>query len=213
MQIYTAYQSSLIGFITHPGNYPPVKDLEELLASGLELGTILFVTTDKLANTVGIRKEWRYGDGVSLYCGTKMYYTCFDRVAYSRDLAVLVDRNALSSWYLARYWEHGVPLIVPLEHDINEVFVTMYFKKESPLLEYFQQTLTRIQESGLDVKWHKDFRDNFTKFSTKGRHNKNMPVKFNLLHVQGSFFILILGLLIAFCVFLKETKKGKTARL
>ena len=200
MQIYTSYQSTLIGFITRPGTYPPIKDLAQLQESGIELGTILRFSHGFLADKMGILEEWRYGKAV--YCGNLNYYKCFDRVAYNRDLAVLVDRTVYYSWYLARYWVHGEPLLVPLDEDVNESYLTFYFKKESPLLKHFSKTLTRFQEAGIVDKWLIDIRDNFIKFSSRGK--KNRPVQFKLTHVQSPFFLLIFGLCLAFFAFCIE---------
>ena len=78
MMIYTAYQSSLVGFITNPGVYNPISTQEQLDRSGYERFTFMKMLNSSQPEEI----IWNFYESCN-------WDICFHGLKNRTDLAVL----------------------------------------------------------------------------------------------------------------------------
>ncbi|PSN36813.1 Ionotropic receptor 508 [Blattella germanica] len=194
LQIYTAYQSSLIGFLANPGHFPPIKSTDELFASDLELNTAILWNTGS-----PIVQIW---DGFDSYplC---MEDECFERIAEKRDLALLTKRHYSELYITAHHMKNGKPTVVPLE----EVRSTEYFTLQINIGCYMQRRMDsvfhRLVGGGIVNKWSEDCKSRYIKEYRVKKENVDVFV-LTMKHLKGVFLLLIIGNLVAFLCFMSE---------
>jgi hypothetical protein len=99
----------------------------------------------------------------------------------------------------------------------------MLFQKFHHLLPILNDKIRTIAESGLLTKWQKDStkvaRSTMTTEKDKGGHGGSVQMKLRVEHVEGAFLVVLVGLSVAFAVFLLELlthrliKKNETHRI
>ncbi|PSN36812.1 Ionotropic receptor 507 [Blattella germanica] len=194
LQIYTAYQSSLIGFLANPGHFPPIKSTDELFASDLELNTAILLSTGSLND-----ENW---DGFDSYPLCKED-ECFERIAEKRDLALLTNRHYSELYITAHHMKNGKPTVVPLE----EVRSTQYFTLQNNIGCYMQRRMDsvfhRLVSGGIVNKWSEDCKSRYIKEYRAKKENVDAFV-LTMKHLKGVFLLLIIGNLVAFLCFMSE---------
>ncbi|PSN47754.1 Ionotropic receptor 509 [Blattella germanica] len=194
LQIYTAYQSSLIGFLANPGHFPPIKSTDELFASDLELNTGILLGTESQND-----ESW---DGFDSYplC---MEPECFERIAEKRDLALLTTRHFSELYIAAYHMENGKPTVIPLE----EVRSTGYFNLQNNIGCYMQRRMDsvfhRLVGGGIVNKWSGDFKSRYIREYRVKKENVDVFV-LTMKHLKGVFLLLIIGNLVALMFFMIE---------
>ncbi|KAJ4433803.1 hypothetical protein ANN_16115 [Periplaneta americana] len=129
LHIYTAYQSALITFLFSPGYFPPIKDVEELNNSGINLGSIFeddIVTSEYLP------------------CNS----LCLHRVAYDRDLALLAPRFLITLVVNSYYTDEEGPRAVPLNENVMYHYASIYFKFDSIIVDRVNSIHRRLFSAG-----------------------------------------------------------------
>ena len=200
MQINNAYQSSLIGFLTNPGLLPSINDLDNLLESGVELGI-----QNGLQHHFSDASDPRNKRILKSYieCNNKNLDPCLKRMAYEGDLAVAGGRVGLEFLAHTKYRKDGKPLYVPFKDNIQQGHMVIYLRKGSILLERINSIVFRLQNAGIIDKWVKDIRRKF------GKHFDNALLEdefcvLTLAHLQGAFYLLLLGMLFSITVWFLE---------
>jgi hypothetical protein len=193
LQINTAYQSSLIGFLTNPGHLPRINDLDGLLESGIELG-IQRGLKDHFNDGSDPRNKLILKSYID--CDFETSLICLDRMAYKGDLAVAGGRNGLEFLSYIKYMKNGKPLYVPLKDNIKQGHMVIYLRKGNILLKRIDSIVLRLQNAGLIDKWVNDIRRKF------GKHFGNVPINddfcvLTMSHLEGAFSLLLLGMLLS----------------
>ncbi|KAJ4433802.1 hypothetical protein ANN_16114 [Periplaneta americana] len=134
LHIYTAYQSALITFLFSPGYLPPIKDVEELNNSGINLGSMI--------DDDNVTAEYPVCDSL-----------CLDRVAYDRDLALLAPRFLTSLIVNSYYTDEEGPRAVPLNENVMFFYASIYFNFDSILVDRFNSIHRRLFSTGITRKW------------------------------------------------------------
>ncbi|PSN32799.1 Ionotropic receptor 504 [Blattella germanica] len=186
--INTAYQSALVGFLTNPGKYPPIQSLVELFDSNLHLRTSIIV--EGVASEK--RRQWSKYD----ICHNEL--VCLEQVATEKATAVLIE-EPLAEWVRAKL------LAKPLRDEFTSI-------DNSEDIVYFGISIDELGcllHKRLDDKFHRLFSSGII-HKLSDEYNIRYASKsqdFRVLtsfHLQGSFFILIFGILLSTSVFIYE---------
>ena len=193
LQIYVLYQSSLIGFLVNPGQLPPISSVEELKESGLPMFTLSNVSGDVREIVLLDRYKPCSDDN------------CLHQVAVHRNSAVFDLR--FHGDFLARflYSENGKPSIVALEENsFTAYFGVMVVGKLGCMLHSRMEKIQqRLVSAGLLDKWLED------SIAPAWRiYYQNIDLgfafSFKILHLQGAFFVFLIGILLGVFVFIFE---------
>ena len=189
LQIYTLFQSTLIGFLLKPNLHPPIRTLKELEESGLRM-----ISRVKFTNTRNINYS-RIGEDFANIDWSKFN----DRNVAFFDLVF----NEKLLLYIRNYM--GVKNEkVPLEEIIQTVYMGISTSKMGCLLlESLDALQHRLYASGIMEQWIKEM--TLTIWRIEFRNWKSHDsISLSLLHLQGIFYLLFIGLLLACIAFLFE---------
>lgn len=132
---------------------------------------------------------------------------CFKEVVIDKKKAVAISRShALNN---PLQLKEGVDFACfPVEDNVVIYSVVMLFRKFHHLLPFFNDRIRIITESGLLSKWELDSIKVSKKQETSGGggggHGSGKQTKLSLEHVEGAFFLVIIGLGIALLTFILE---------
>ncbi|PSN51759.1 Ionotropic receptor 901 [Blattella germanica] len=192
LQVYTAYQSSLIGFMTHPGTLQAIKNLKELEMSGIELASALRYTHDFLPI------------GGSEYLGRNVSY--FDKNTVNRlgcegNLAVMASNTFVD--FRASFTDevHCKPRYQMLDDELESTYMVLYMTKGNLFFERIDDYITRMQSGGLIHKW---FQEEMTKNSKIFINYTKRFSKLTIHHLQGAYYVYFTGLILSISTFMLE---------
>ncbi|PSN29360.1 Ionotropic receptor 533 [Blattella germanica] len=192
--INTAYQSALFGLIVNPGHYQPIETLMELDESGLEKVTEY--------HTYKVDQGGPY----SLYYNkfpvcSDTVYSCFKKIAKERLQTVLAS-SYVGKKAMEEFTEGAQ--IVPVREKYFTMYLVVQISDLSCVLHKpMEITLRRLVSAGLIQRWNEAF--SITERRRVTLNNVTSPVfAFGLTHLYGVFYICILGLVLAFIIFLTE---------
>jgi hypothetical protein len=149
---------------------------------------------------------------------------CFNEMTKDRTKAVAISRShALNNPFGLD--ENEDFYCFPVSDDVFIYSAVMMFRKFHHLREIINLKIRVISESGLLSKWQKDSQRasknamSNDKDKGKGGHGGSVQMKLKLGHVEGAFIVVLVGLSIAFVVFMLEifvqrlVKSGKHEKL
>ena len=200
--INNAYQSSLIGFLANPGYLPPIKNMVDLVDSGINLGIqstieILFEEYESSPQIDNILSSY-------ISCEEKDLKYCLDRLSYDNDLALMGGRTGIEFRGYVDYSYNGRPLFVPFRENVQEGYMTFVFVKGHLLVRRFSQIVMRLQSAGLIDHWVEEIRRKY------GRHYNNNGLRkrgfyvLTMSHVNGAFYLLLIGQVLSLVCFAAE---------
>jgi hypothetical protein len=201
MLIYTAYQSSLIGFLTKIGHYPTIKDVHELDGSGIELASMMRFWSENLRKELYVKESLTTKSIINCTLDTEQ---CFNQVAYEKNLAILGMKSNVEFEIFPRYWHNGKPLIVPIQDNINDFQMVMYFDRGSKILKYVNNVSCRLRTAGITDRWLADIKV-LARKETNFQEIDQDIMAMSLQHLQGAFYLLLIGLLLSLLVFVVQT--------
>ncbi|PSN42866.1 Ionotropic receptor 379 [Blattella germanica] len=186
--INTAYQSTLFGLMVEPGEYPPIKTIEELEASNLRLKAL-----ERTFHN-GIVSSEKYE-----HCNA----TCFLQITENSDYAVLIPKQLgeILRGYILR--EHGTQKVLSLTEMVTTYYLGMSIRRINCIVFMrLESLLFRAASSGLIHKWNNEYvqlcRIKFYKYKSQ-----NLP-KLSIWHLQGAFYLLMVGVLGSVLIFFAE---------
>ena len=208
--INTSYQSSLISVLTHPQFEPAIDTVEELLKSKMAHGFVPF-----LRHWLNETNDAESREILRNYVNCSTLQSCLKRVVYKQDLAVCGgELHLLCLSYKKKYRISGGPKFVPFKDEVATFLASMFFRSGSPFLENFDRIIYRVVESGMVQKFWEDLEvfyrfgqideegDEFDDENTDGHVSE--AVVLTVDHLQGAFFLLLLGLAFSLTVFIIE---------
>ncbi|PSN42855.1 Ionotropic receptor 383 [Blattella germanica] len=192
--INTAYQSTLFGLMVEPGEYRPIQTIEELKASKLALKSNALEVFNQSLSLVYENYE---------YCDED----CIIEITENTDVAVILPESAGKIFRDLSRQKHGMYKLLA----IREIADTNYFgitadKFNCIIFDRLQTFIFRAADFGLIDKWNKDF---FTLWEIEVHSKFQEPEipALSLWHLQGAFYILVLGLLGTIIIFIAEIFK------
>ncbi|KAJ9584515.1 hypothetical protein L9F63_021125 [Diploptera punctata] len=199
--ISSAYQSFLIGYLTNPGYLPSIQNLNDLVDSGINFG----VTKGSVDILKDIMSNPDIEHILSSYspCHSQNLTHCLDRMSYVNDFALLAGRARTEFMAYVNYTHNGKTLFVSFHDNLIEGYMSFIFQKGHLLLERFSMTIMRLQSAGIIDRWIVELRLKYGKWFNKELSEKDFNV-LSMSHVQGAFYLLLLGIILSTVCFLLE---------
>lgn len=197
LAVNTVYQTYLTTFLVHPGLEHQIGSEDEVFNSGMEYGipsTIATVITDLMG--------YHYRN--LLYCDD--HKTCQNRVAFKRDFSYIYSTLSMEFIIAARYMDaNGKQLICSFEEIISSQLITIPVPKGYAMLDRFNKIILHLLQGGFIDQWFRDIK--YTIFLSSTAETTLLTgeyIKLSLLHMQSALYILLLGIILSFIVFLIE---------
>lgn len=123
---------------------------------------------------------------------------CFKAMITNHSKALAISRShALNNPF--RFNENEDFFCFPVSDDVVILQIVMLFRKFHHLLPTINEKIRSIAESGLLMKWQKESLRVGLSESSDGA-----LMTLQLEHVEGAFLVVLIGLIVAFVVFLLE---------
>ncbi|XP_068250108.1 probable glutamate receptor [Palaemon carinicauda] len=211
--ITTAYRSSLIAYLSVPEKSSTIDTLEQLLGtSGFTWG---------MEETYGI--EWEWFKESTIPTVQKVYERILPLTPEEQLARVLKGHHAFLTWkyyikaiILSSYTDSRgyTPLHTGRAEYINYGGYGWGFRKGAPFRRRIDEVKLRLIESGLIQYWIDDLiLTSSIQARKNNRKNWSLPkveegnggrVVLSLLHLQGVFYLLALGFILAFLILMME---------
>ncbi|PSN48317.1 Ionotropic receptor 277 [Blattella germanica] len=189
--INTAYQSAFFGFLVNPGNIPTIKTFHELETSGLKLYRLF---------TLNFEAEIFWSSFIK-YTACPTVAECYSKVSNDRTYAVLDDTYSAKLMLRGFRDSNGHPKFVPLDETIGTMLIVIGINDlQSILSTAFNNNMNRLVEAGIIEKSKKDVLFSYNLGLKTANYHPIFAL--TLRHVQGTFYLLLIGLLLSFSVFL-----------
>ncbi|KAJ9590873.1 hypothetical protein L9F63_016094 [Diploptera punctata] len=196
LQIYTLYQSSLFGCLLKPTEYQPIKTLKQLQESDIEMvqciefegpGTKLNVTRDKC----------RKYAGDSLY-NVKVTNIAFFDILFSYDVYENVHKA------LGMKTEY-----VTLDEVLLSEYTAIFTRKLGCMFYNKLNTIQhRLYSSGIVNQWMREMKETIWRNNFREKARDDVDA-LKLSHLQGVFYLLLIGLMLGLIVFVIEYMIGR----
>lgn len=198
----TAYSANLVAFLSVTQLSAPINTLQQLAKSSLRLGGHAFWKTQFRASIDPVVRSFvdRLEDHVD-------FDSIFDKVA-AGQYALIENRQYLETVAGARYSRGRSSLrIVP--QCLLTYSIGVAFPKNSPLTDLLNPLIVRVVEAGLVLRWRREVVAYYRSQSIESHNTQDTAVSSRtnalaLTHLQGVFYALGIGYLIALIVFLIE---------
>ncbi|CAH2084495.1 unnamed protein product [Euphydryas editha] len=209
--VVTTYSGNLVAFLTFPKLEIPVTTISELLESKTYTWSI--TKGSYLEMQLKNSDEPKYVDLLKRAEMTDASYVVEDGPLAGSDILnrVREHRHALIDWKLRLTYLMRAEAVKSdtcdftlSSEDFMDEQVAMIVPARSPYLPIINKEINRMQKAGLITKWLSAYlpkRDRCWKTSTVEEVNNHTV---NLSDMQGSFFVLFLGIISASTVLLME---------
>jgi hypothetical protein len=199
----TVFQAFLTTFLIDSGYIPPIRNMDELFASGIKLFyhpgyNFIFEKGDESENSKVQRNR--------VNCPT--YDICEKWVIY-QNVSILVEDKIAEDYYTTGYYigENSQPFLCRLEDGV--VFttgLTMVMFHGDPLMRRVTEIVDRVVEAGLYNYWISLTMNKFKLYSRKIAivHPLDGYYSFHLYHMQPAFYLLLMGLCLSVLCFMVE---------
>jgi ABC-type amino acid transport substrate-binding protein len=201
LAINTVFQAFVTSYLIEPGFEKQITGLEDLIESGIEYG--YYPGIDSLLPN---RSDWRFKEILSnrIPC---YYESCVERAIGRKDFATLSD--TMYTKYMEAYAphdSHGRSIVCSFEQESMLRLLVMYLQKGSFLTEEINRVINVAIEAGLTNIWWKNILDAIRNksVSVAGHTLMDEYTVLLLAHLQGSFYLLVLGHCLAFLTFIGE---------
>ncbi|XP_069683259.1 glutamate receptor ionotropic, delta-1-like [Periplaneta americana] len=196
--VSVAYQAQLGSNVTVPWRPTDIRDIKELLESGLTLKTpwkfvaILNKSRDDEENPL-------FKEMVSRFQPVSKMKEAVDQLQnQNRNFAYLMYRRSLEFYASQSGWKfHVMSEACLLKHH-----TTLALRRGSPLIPRFNVIIQRLIESGFVDKWVSDF-------TPRSPGTDILKSGLSLPHLSSAFMVLLMGLLLALLMFLLEIFRSK----
>jgi hypothetical protein len=207
--ISTLFQTIFTSILVDPGLSKRITTLEELNESNF------FHLTDPASEYLLNNADPTYYDQIHLrkdYCGQ---HGCILQYFSRRDVVTVY--NYLHSEYFALAGQPaGSPAlrVCTLDDDIYKLYFSTYVNKGSPLLGPINNVIRRLTETGVKDKLLRDLKTGWRHENGTATEMRIDPVYmqsetagyfvFSVSHLKFGFYLLVIGYLLSFVVFVGE---------
>lgn len=204
LAINVVFQTLLTSFLIEPGFQHQMNSIGEILASKLKYGynqwfdIVVRDSADTLSKTILQNR---------VECGEGNEPPCLDWVAYHGNFSLLCSKTLLDYLLTREYLDkHGKPLICQAGGLFFPLNYVTYMAKGNPLLNRFDEMITRVIESGIASKWIESglYLQRVQAGITGRKILAGEYSNLSLEHAQGIFAILLPGLAFSVFVFFLE---------
>ncbi|PSN45720.1 Ionotropic receptor 430 [Blattella germanica] len=191
--INAAYQSALIGFLANPGQYPPIRNVQELLDSNMELHSGFNVTSsaEEIASRFGEIKT----------CPS--LYDCAWKITENRSTALLMNDFLGDILVRGTFSSDRKPKVVALdEHFFNCYLGVRLYRYGCLLHNRVDMLMNRLFSAGLTRKVLEDLTSLQKMHFNVLRMGSNFKLSLN--HLQGAFYLFGFGMSFGLVLFTVE---------
>jgi len=214
MVVVTTYSGNLVAFLTFPQVEFPINDLAKLLKKGTEEGTTWGLLKDSVIESyfrntdeekflrVG-EKAMKHEEPGSDPNGELLQKIKFENHVYIEWMSKL-EVMMKEQYNITRQCDYALG-----REEFFYERVAMAFPQDSPWLEHFNQQIKKVLAAGLTKKWKQDFWPVDDECSSTARGGTGTTAIVTVLDMQGSFFILFMGVAMALVVLICEALARK----
>jgi len=189
----TVFQAFLTTFAIEPGNKPPIRNMDELLASGIKLAYTPFQSRYLLHRSEKEEKEIVRNRAI---CPSST--VCLNWAMYHKNVSILLIENFFEISYAADFYhgQNSEPLLCRLEDGVFlPLSLKMIMLYGDPMLRRVTEIIVRVFESGIYNYW---ISLELYLFQLRSRKiGIVIPFEgyysFNLYHMQSAFYLLLMG--------------------
>jgi hypothetical protein len=186
------FQAFLTTFLIEPGNKPPIRNMDELLDSGIKLAYYPF-QKDYLLH----RSEKEDKEVVRNRANCPSYAVCLNWAKDHMNVSILLIESIFEMNYAAGIYhgQNSEPLLCRLEDGVFlPRSLTMEMLHGDPLLRRVNEIIERVVEAGIYNNWislylHR-LQLSFRKIATVISFEEYYS--FNLYHMQTAFYLVLL---------------------
>jgi len=201
LAISTVFQAFATSYLIEPGFQKQIKSLEDLIESGIDYGYYPGIDV-LLSNT----PDWQLKEVLSkrVPCYNEL---CVARAIGTKDFASLSD--TMHTEYMKAHAGHdsyGRSAVCSFKQECKVRLVAMYLEKGSFLTEGFDRVINVAIEAGLNNFWWKNILDT-ERSKAVGVEGHTLMDDYAVLlldHLQGAFYLLLLGHGLALVTFIGE---------
>jgi hypothetical protein len=196
----TVFQAFLTSFLTDSGYKTPIRNMDELFASGLK-----FAYAPEMDNYYHIGDETEVSKIYRNLVNCESYLVSIEwALNHKNSYILLFEQDAEFFYALGDFvGENSKPLLCKLEDGVViEYSKTMLMFPGDPLMRRVNEIIDRVVEAGIYSHWTSLLLSWFktTYVTTPIVQKFNEYHSFNLYHMQTSFYFLLMGWFIsAFC--------------
>ena len=199
----TVFQAFLTTFLIDSGYKTPIKNMDELFASGIKLADPYNTFILEIGDETEVSKVRRN----RVMCPS--YSVCVDWTKYHKNISIMLpDISAELNFAIGDFiGENSKPLICTLEDGV--VFpasLTMLMFHGDPLMRRVNEIIDRVVEAGLYNYW---ISLEFNRYKISS-HKLSLVQQldgyysFNLYHMQTAFYLLFMGWCLSAISFMVE---------
>jgi hypothetical protein len=213
LAINIIFQTFLTSFLIEPGFQHQLDSIEEILSSNVKYGynewfdIAVRDSADALSKTILHDR---------MVCNEGNTPPCLDWVAYHSNFSLLCSKTLLDYLLTRQYVDrNGKPLICQAGSLFLPLNYVTYMQKWNPLLNRFNDMITRTFESGIMDNWLK-FSLHMQRVHAGLAGRKTTAGEYSdisLEHAQGIFAVLVPGLLLSAVTFLLELSYHNALRI
>ncbi|XP_068216666.1 ionotropic receptor 21a-like [Palaemon carinicauda] len=199
----TGYSANLIAFLSVTQKAPPIDTLDQLIKSGLRLGGHSFWKTQfEISTDPTVLK-------LASLLETNVDYLEVFKAVEAGTFSFVENKQYLELNRDARFTYGDRPTIRIARECYLSYNIALILPRHSPLTDNLTNGLLRIFESGMMMKWQAEVTKHFRKQYADERSKTNTVTisrnkTLNLGHVQGVFYIMVIGYVLSILLFLYE---------
>jgi len=204
LAVDTIFQTFLTTFLTESGYEPPIRTIDQMLASKIKYGfhpvfEELYNESDEVNSHIILSNR--------VPCPSTR--DCLKWAQDYKNISVILDEVDIEEKLttLTLIDENSKPVICPLDDGIVvTVNHAMMMRVGDPLLGRINEIIQRVVEAGLFMQWKKWTFDNIKIGSDALRSGTVLEeyYSFTLEHLQPAFYLLLMGYCISTLIFLLE---------
>jgi hypothetical protein len=213
LAINIVFQTFLTSFLIEPGLQHQMNSIEEIMASKIKYGYNEWIdlavrdSADALSKIILQERT---------ACNEGNKPPCLDWVAYHNNFSVLCSKTLLDYLSTHEYVDsNGKHLICQAGGVFFPLNYVTYMEKWNPLLNRFNDIITRLLYSGIEWHWlesslhmQRVYAGVTGRKTTSGEYSD-----ISLEHAQGIFAVLVPGLLLSVVIFFMELSYHKFIRI
>jgi hypothetical protein len=200
----TVFQAFLISYLTNSGYKTPIRNMDELFASGIK-----FAYAPEMNNYYHIGDETEVSKIYRNLVNCESYLECIEWAKDHKNASILLYEQDAEFFYALGYFvgENSKPLVCKLEDGVViQHSKTMLMYPGDPLMRRVNEIIDRVVEAGLYNHWI-SLRICWSKI-TEGKipivQKLNEYYSFNIYHMQTSFNFLLMGWFLSALCFVVE---------
>ena len=200
----TVFQAFLTTFLIDSGYKPPIRNMDELFASGIKLAyfpehNYIFENADE-AETLKVHRN-------RVNCPSR--FTCLNWARYQKNVSLLLSDIVAERYYAGDFFigENSESSLCRLEDSVVlNPGISMVMFHGDPLLRRVTEIIDRVVEAGIYNYWISLNLIEYKSFSRKIVivHPLDGYYSFNLYHMQPAFYLLLIGWCLSALCFMVE---------